>query len=79
MGELRNGKTYVTGSQKVAEEDSMYEIGSERGIQNGIEEKVFASDGKSALQVEREPFIVKVKANNMSVLASLGKPGLRRL
>ena len=49
------GMMLVTGSEKVIKEDVMQEVGgSGLGKQNGIEEKMFNSDGESAVKVERE-------------------------
>ena len=62
MEKLENRKTVVKGSEKVAE-DVTHDIDSEMGMPYGIEEEMFASDGESALDVERGLFRVEIKTN----------------
>ena len=50
---FEDGMMLVTGSEKIAEQDIILEVGSRLGKQNGIEKEMFTNDGECAWEVER--------------------------
>ena len=75
MDEFGGGVTLVTGSEEVAKEDVMQEVGK----QNGIEEVGFLSDGESALEMAGEFLRVKLNAKNTRGINAIPKLGMNRV